>query len=550
MDVKMDLTDLKGRGNRIGPMAGTKVPAIEVRNISKVFPGVRANDRVCLAIYYGEVHCLLGENGSGKSTLINIMRGMEQPDAGTMLVDGEEILKMSPRKAIDMGIGAVYQHLTLVPVFTVAENIMLLGRRRKGDKGVFLNSRGRQAYLSRFAPILGADVDTTAPVGSLPLGQQQRVEIVKMIEGGYKVLIFDEPTSMLTPKGIEELEKMIHELRDEGYAILFITHKLNEALNVGDRISVMRRGRVVTSWGPEIVGALSRAQMQALILEAMFGKETGLVEEMAGVSGYVTGRTVRRAFPPEPVLELVDISVKARPGRGEVGVHGLSLTLCRGETLGIAGVDGNGQRELVEAIVGQRAVSSGDIRLRGRSVAKAAVRARRELGLHYVTDDRVGEGTLASLSVALNLVLKRIGEEPFWRHGRIREACVDETARKLVKEFDIRTTSAQSRCGTLSGGNIQKLILARELSFKPAVVIYSKPTHGLDFKTSLAVRDRIRALGETDGIASLLISTDMTELLNLCDRIAVLFKGRLMGTVENNTPEVNRKVGEMMLGVE
>jgi len=531
---------LQADGVRAGATAGPIGPAVEVREVSKAFPGVVANDRVSLAFHHGEVHCVLGENGAGKSTLMNILSGMYKPDSGAVMVEGREVTIDSPRRAIELGIGTVYQHPTLIPVFTVLENLML------GEGvGVRLDVEGGLRALDRFAKTLGLEVDPHAPASRLALGQQQQIEIIKALWSGSKVLILDEPTSMLTPQGIEELEKVISQLRDEGLAVIFITHKLHEALDLGDTVSILRGGRVVGSWGPDVVKTKSRSEMQALIVGAMFGEGAGSLEDVAEVRDGVTGRARRRGLPNEPVLELVKVSVEAL--RGEVGVHEVDLTLRRGEILGVAGVDGNGQRELAEVIAGQRSMVGGDIRLCGESIARAGVGRRQSLGLRYVTDDRIGEGTVGTLSVGLNLVLKRIGEEPFWRGGRIREEAIDQAACDLVEGFDIRTPGTETRCGTLSGGNLQKVVLARELSFDPKVVVYNKPTYGLDLKTTLAVRDRIRDLAESAGVAALLISTDLEEILDLSDRIAVLFRGRITGIVDN-APGVERHVGELMLG--
>lgn len=537
-NVTVDL--LQAGGVRDGTTAGPEGPAVEVREVSKAFPGVVANDRVSLAFHRGEVHCVLGENGAGKSTLMNILSGMYQPDSGAVVVEGREVAVDSPRRALELGIGTVYQHPTLIPVFTVLENLML------GEgTGVRLDVAAGLEALERFAKTLGLEVDPHALASRLALGQQQQVEIIKALWSGSKVLILDEPTSMLTPQGIEELEKVISQLRDDGLAIIFITHKLHEALDMGDRVSILRGGRVVGSWGPEVVRTKSRTEMQSLIVGAMFGDDAGSLEDVAEIRDGVTGKTERRELAPEPVLELAGVTVEAL--RGEVGVDGVDLTLRRGEILGVAGVDGNGQRELAEAVAGQRRLAGGDIRLNGRSIAKASVNERHTLGLRYVTDDRIGEGTVGTLSVGLNLVLKRIGEEPFWRSGRVCEEAIDEMACDLVEGFDIRTPGTETRCGTLSGGNLQKVVLARELSFGPKVVVYNKPTYGLDLKTTLAVRERIRDLAEKEGVAALLISTDLEEILDLSDRIAVLFRGRITGIVDN-ARGVERQVGELMLG--
>lgn len=514
-------------------------PVVEVRGVTKAFPGVLANDAVTVAFHAGEVHCILGENGAGKSTLVNILSGMCRPDAGLVLVDGSEVDLASPRAALDHGIGTVYQHSTLIPVFTVLENLMV-GRGR----GLRLDTKAARGVLERAAVDLGVQIDPEAPAGRLSLGQQQLVEIVKALGSGSRVLILDEPTSMLTPLGIAELEKVLLRLKAQGLAIVFITHKLREALAVGDQVTVLRRGRVVGGLGPDVVHGKARNELQAEIVGLMFGNEATALADVAEVRAGGGTRRTARAISEHMSLELVDVSVE--PGRGEVGIVDVSLVVHSGEILGIAGVDGNGQRELAEAIAGQRRVHTGDILLDGASIRHASVSKRQKLGLRYVTDDRLGEGTVSSLSVAQNLVLKRIGDAPFWRRGRIQEDAIAECAAELVDGFDIKTLDVGARSGTLSGGNVQKLVLARELSFEPRVVVFNKPTYGLDVKTTRAVRERIRRLAEDEGVAALLISTDLDELLDLCDRIAVLFRGRLTAAVEND-PGAELEIGRRMI---
>lgn len=519
-------------------VAAAVPPVVEVRGVTKTFPRVIANDGVTVAFYGGEVHCVLGENGAGKSTLVNILSGMYRPDAGLVLVDAGEVDIGSPRAALDHGIGTVYQHSTLIPAFTVLENLMV-GRGR----GLRLDKKAALGALERAAVALGVQIDPEARAGQLSLGQQQLVEIVKALGSGSRVLILDEPTSMLTPLGIAELEKVLLRLKAQGLAVVFITHKLREALAVGDRVTILRRGRVVGELGPDVVHVRPRSQLQADIVGLMFGDEVTTLVDVAGVPAEAGARRAPREISGHVSLELVDVSVEA--GRGEVGIVDVSLQVHSGEILGIAGVDGNGQRELAEAIAGQRRVQKGDILLDGTSIRHARVSQRQRLGLRYVTDDRLGEGTVSSLSVAQNLVLKRIGDAPFWRRGRIQKRAIAEWAAELVDGFDITTPDVGTRSGALSGGNVQKLVLARELSLEPRVVVFNKPTYGLDVKTTRAVRERIRRLADDEGVAALLISTDLDELFDLCDRIAVLLRGRLTGALDN-APGVELEIGRRM----
>jgi len=523
-----------------GSGSAAEGPAAELIGITKAFPGVIANNNISLTIWPGEVHCLLGENGAGKSTLMQILSGMYEPDSGTIRVFGREVRIDSPRKALELGVGMVYQHPTLIPVFTVLENLLLGGRGR-----LTLDRSGALKRFREYADLLGIDIDPGSLVGSLALGQQQQVEIIRALWKGSSVLILDEPTSMLTPKGIEELKEVVAQLKQSGLAVIFITHKLHEALDTGDRISVLRGGRLVGSLEPSLLHSTERSEIRSMVIEMMFGKETSGVTDVAEVKARATGRSLTRHLSGRAVLELVDVSVEAE--HGEVEVEGISFSLRAGEILGVAGVDGNGQRELAEAIAGQRRITAGDILLNGISLSGCSVAERQRMGLRYVTDDRMGEGICAPLSVGRNLFLKRIGQKPFWNCGRADEGAIRETAERLIKEYDIHTPGVESRCGALSGGNIQKVLLARELLFDPKVVVFSKPTHGLDLKTTGMVRERIRRLADEEGVAALLISTDLDEVLDLADRIAVMYRGRISGIVENREG-IEKVVGELMVG--
>ena len=520
------------------PTAGTHAPAVELIGISKSFPGVLANDEINLALERGEVHCLLGENGAGKSTLMSILAGMQRPDAGRILVDGSEVQISSPKRALALGIGMVYQHTTLVPTLAVLENLML----GVGD-GLSLDVRRARERFAELGEMLGLDVDPSAETGTLALGQQQQVEIARALWRGSRVLVLDEPTSMLTPAGVEELAKVLIRLTGQGLAVVLITHKLHEATAMGDRISVLRHGRLVGSILPEELSSGDTAALHDRIVRLMFATDPSRLPEAARPNHEVA-RPASRILPDEPVLELDSMTVT--PGPGEIGVRCIDLVVRPGEIMGVAGVDGNGQRELAEAIAGQRRIDGGDVRFGGVSIRKLRVAQRQRLGLRYVTDDRLGEGTVGVLPVGLNIVAKRIGQAPFWRHGRIRRAEIDRTARELIDRFDIKTPGPRTRTATLSGGNIQKVVLARELSFDPRFVVYNKPTYGLDIRTTISVRERIREQAAA-GVGALVISTDLDELLDLCDRIAVLSRGVLAGIVESG-PLAEDRVAQLMVG--
>ena len=518
----------------------TGAPLVELVGITKSFPGVLANDDVDLTLRRGEVHCLLGENGAGKSTLIGILAGLTRPDAGTIRIEGRETAIFSPRAALELGIGTVHQHSTLIPALTVLENLML-GDSRK----VRLDTAGARRRLVELAGLLGVEVDPDARALDLALGHQQQVEIVKALWRGSRVLILDEPTSMLTPQGVAELAKVLARLKEQGQAVIFITHKLHEALTLGDRISILRQGRLVGAIDRQTLQSKPPDELRAEIVRVMFGEEARAVAGVAELQEeLVEGRAdAAEAAAAEAVLELQEVT---SPGeRSELGVEDVSLALKQGEILGVAGVDGNGQRALAEVIAGQRTPARGNVLLYGAPVTRLSVSARQKLGLRYVTDDRLGEGIVGPLPVGLNLFLKRVGERPFWRHGRIQRRVVDRRAAELVREFDVRTPSVARRAATLSGGNVQKVLLARELSFDPKVVVFHKPTYGLDVKTTATVRELIRRLARGGG-ATLVISTDLDELLAICDRIAVLSRGRLVGVVTNG-PGAAEEVGRLLV---
>jgi ABC-type uncharacterized transport system ATPase subunit len=514
---------------------------IELRGITKSFPNVLANDDISLTLRGGEIHCLLGENGAGKSTLIGILSGLTRPDRGTILIDGRETPIPSPRRALELGIGTVHQHSALIPALTVLENLML------GDsRGLRLDEGKARTRLAELSGQLGVEIDPDARAADLALGHQQQVEIVKALWRGSRLLILDEPTSMLTPQGVAELAKVLDRLKEGGQAVIFITHKLHEALSLGDQISILRQGRLVGAISPEELRTRSHADLRAEIVRIMFGEEARTVAGVAELrEDLATARPERHvAEDAEVVLEVRGLSVA---GEGsERGVDDVSLELRQGEILGIAGMDGNGQRALAEAVAGQRHASHGHVLLYGGEVTRLGVSARQKLGLRYVTDDRLGEGIVGMLPVGLNLFLKRVGEAPYWRYGRIQRGVVDGRAAELVHEFDVRTPFVTTRVSTLSGGNIQKILLARELSFDPKVVVFHKPTYGLDVKTTATVRELIRRLADGGG-AALVISTDLDELIEISDRIAVLSRGRVVGTVPSGATAAER-VGELMIG--
>jgi simple sugar transport system ATP-binding protein len=510
---------------------GYETPIVELVGVTKRFPGVVANDRVDLAIRLGEVHVLLGENGAGKSTLVGMLSGLLRPDEGEIRVDGRTQAITSPRRALDLGIGAVFQHVMLVPTLTVAENVRLGGPwwRRPHRKALTKEIAETSEYI-------GVSIHPEAVTGALSLGEQQQVEIVRALMRGGRVLLLDEATSMLTPQGAEELGALMRRLVARGVAVVFITHKLKEAFAYGDRITVLRLGRKVGEIPPERLKAMDEGAATAEIVRLMFGSAPP--RSVAHAARPLQQEAAER----RPVLEVVDLDVPD----SHTPVSGATFAVAAGEILGIAGIDGNGQKQLAEALAGQRPMSGGRILLDAEPVERLDVAARRRLGLRYVSDDRISEATVASFPVATNFLLKQIGEAPFWNRGFDRPGAIAAHARRLVQDYDVRTPGVETPIGRLSGGNIQKALLARELSGSTKVAIYSKPTAGLDVQNIVATRRRILEAAEA-GVATILISTDLEELVELSDRLAVMSRGRIVGVVTRGE-DARREVGRLMVG--
>lgn len=516
-------------------------PAIELRGITKRFPGVVANDDITLDVFAGEIHVLLGENGAGKSTLIGILAGLQQPDAGTIAVHGRPVTIGSPRESLDLGIGTVFQQVQLVPSLTVLENLMLGGSSWRPLR--------RRPALTRFlelSDLLGVAIDADVPVGRLALGEQQQVEIMHALWRGERVLILDEPTSMLTPQGVHYLGEVMKRLRDKGVAIIFVTHKLREAHALGDRISVLRLGRVVGSIAQVELATMTEQQVTDKVVGLMFGNDgpSGRVGRLALEDRTARPDPNRIDRSAAPLLRLWGVATAAQSG--ECAVHDISFDLWPGEILGIAGVDGNGQKHLAEVLAGQRPAIAGSIVLRGVDIARGGVAERRRRGIAYVTDERHGEGTIATFSVATNLVAKEIGTPPLWRHGVSRWDRIHRHAREQIERHDIRTPSEHTAIGKLSGGNIQKVLLARELTGQAALVVFNKPTYGLDLQNTQLTRERI-VEGAVRGVAMIVISNELDELAAVSDRIGVMFQGRLNGIVANEE-NVDRRIGLLMTG--
>jgi simple sugar transport system ATP-binding protein len=519
-----------------GEDAGTtQIPAtklVEFESVTKRFPGVLANDAVSFALHPGEVHVLLGENGAGKSTLIGMLAGMQQPDSGVIRVQGRAGMIVSPARALAAGIGTVFQHGMLVPSLTVAQNLALGGRwwRRPGRAAV-------SARLAEICTALGLQVAPDAIVGELSLGEQQQVEIIRALWRGGKVLVLDEPTAMLAPPGIAALGLLMRRMAATGIGIVFITHKLDEALDFADRITVLRAGRISGALAPETLKTMPRATAIETIIGLMFATAAPATNK--------PDRVIRKLVQANaPVLQVIKAGMN--DARGRHVLRDISFSVQAGEIFGLAGIDGNGQRELAELLAGQ-AAGTGTVMLDGQDISGLDVAARSRLGLRYVTDDRLGEGTERGFPVSLNLLLKQIGSAPFWRFGLAQDRLIDQHATDLVRKFDIRTPSIDTPIGRLSGGNIQKALLARELSGSARAVIYCKPTYGLDLQNIEAARARILQAAAT-GIATILISTDMDEIIAMSDRIGVMVSGNLCRIIVNQG-DARAEAGRLMAGL-
>ncbi len=501
-------------------MPDATVPAVEMRGIVKRFPGVLANDHVDLTVRAGEIHALLGENGAGKTTLMNILYGIYHPDEGEIFVKGQRAQIRSPRDAIRLGIGMVHQQFRLVPSHTVAENVVL------GLPGnFFFPERAARQRLREFAQRYGLHVDPDARIWQLSAGEQQRVEIIKALYRGADILILDEPTSMLTPREIEELMSTARRMADEGHTVIFITHKLDEVFAVSDRVTVLRQGRVIAT------------------LETAHTDKRELARLMVGRD--VLFRLEKRPVAIGPtVLEVQDLHV--RSDRGLPAVRGASFSIAAGEILGIAGVAGNGQRELVEALAGLRPVEKGRVLLNGEDITNRPPRALVQRGVCYVPGERL-VGTVPNLSVAENLILKTYDQAPVCRGIFLDSQAIASHADALIERYAVATPSRETPLKLLSGGNIQRAILARETSSKPSLLIAAHPTSGLDVGATEYIRQVLMSQREK-GTAVLLVSEDLEEILQLSDRIAVIYNGEIMGILPADRADMET-IGIMMAGV-
>jgi simple sugar transport system ATP-binding protein len=505
------------------PSGQARIETLEMHGISKRFPGVLANDHVDFDVTSGEVHALLGENGAGKSTLMKILYGMYHPDEGEILLNGKPVTIASPNDAINLGIGMIHQHFMLVQTLTVAENVAL---GLPSSRGPLTDMDRVSKRILELAKIYGLKIDPEAYIWQLSVGQQQRVEIIKALYRGAALLILDEPTAVLTPQEVDELFVIMRQMVKDGHGLIFISHKLHEVVEISNRITVLRDGRKI--------GTRPTSEITKQILANwMVGREVGFAPDRGSVQ------------KGECRLQLENISCGS--DRGTPGLRGVSLELCSGEILGIAGVSGNGQRELAETITGLRKITSGRVTLEAQDVTGFDPGDLTDRMLSYIPEERMRDGMIKNFSVAENMILREHHKPPFSHSGFLNLRDISSHSDELIKKFRVKTPSHDTLAKNLSGGNIQKVVIAREFSRNPRVILAAQPTRGLDIGATEYVREQLLEQ-RRKGVAVMLISEDLDEILALSDRIAVIYEGQIMDIVprEKATPE---KLGLLMAGV-
>ena len=505
------------------PSGQARIDSLVMRGITKRFPGVLANDRVDFDVKSGEVHALLGENGAGKSTLMKILYGLYHPDEGEILLNGKPVTIDSPTDSINLGIGMIHQHFMLVQTLTVAENVAL---GLPSSRGLLTDLDRVSKRIIELADIYGLRIDPSAYIWQLSVGQQQRVEIIKALYRGAALLILDEPTAVLTPQEVDELFVIMRQMVKDGHALIFISHKLHEVIEISDRISVLRDGHMI---GTKRTSETTKQDLA----NWMVGREVGFAPDRG---------VVERG---EARLKLENVTCGS--DRGTPGLRGISLDVHAGEILGIAGVSGNGQRELAEAVTGLRKVTGGSVTLEGENVTNLLPGELTDRMLSYIPEERMKDGMIKDFSVAENMILREHHKMPYSRSGFLNLGEISRHSAELIKKFQVKTPSQETLAKNLSGGNIQKVVIARELSRSPRVIIAAQPTRGLDIGATEYVRQQLIEQ-RMDGVAILLISEDLDEILALSDRIAVIYEGQIMDIVprEEATPE---KLGLLMAGV-
>lgn len=501
----------------------TAAPVIEMRHIVKQFGEFRANDDINLEVRKGEIHALLGENGAGKSTLMNILTGLLQPTEGDILINGQKVTVDSPTKAAQLGIGMVHQHFMLIDAFSVTENIVL---GSETTKGLALDTKTAAAQITDLSVKYGLQVDPTAKVADISVGQQQRVEILKTLYRGADILIFDEPTAVLTPQEIGELIDIMHSLAAEGKSIILITHKLDEIRAAADRVTVIRAGQSIETF--PVAGVSSQE-----LADLMVGREVSFkTEKVAAQVGDV-------------VLDLQDVTVA--DARGVDAVNGLTLDVRAGEIVGLAGIDGNGQTELIQAITGLTPIKNGHVKLNGTDITNKAPRKITESGVGHVPEDRHRFGMQTDMTLAENMALQTYYKQPISKNGVLNSKAMDDLANRLTEQFDVRSAGIHVTGGSLSGGNQQKAVLARELDRDNSLVIVAQPTRGLDVGAIEYIHGQL-IKQRTEGKAVLVVSFELDEILNLSDRIAVINSGKIVGIVDAKDTN-KQELGLLMTGM-
>ena len=505
------------------PSGQARIDNLELRGISKRFPGVLANDQVDFDVKAGEVHALLGENGAGKSTLMKILYGLYHPDEGEIRINDRPITIASPTDAIGLGIGMIHQHFMLVPSLTVAENVAL---GLPSSRGLLTDLDRVSKRILELAKIYGLKIDPNAYVWQLSVGQQQRVEIIKALYRGAALLILDEPTAVLTPQEVDELFTIMHQMVRDGHALIFISHKLHEVVEISNRVTVLRDGRKI---GTRLTSEITKQ----ILANWMVGREIGFIPDR-GLTKLGECR-----------LQLDQVSCGS--DLGTPGLSNVSLELCSGEILGIAGVSGNGQRELAESITGLRKITSGRVTLESEDVTGFAPADLTQRMLSYIPEERMRDGMIKNFTIAENMILREHHKQPYSRSGFLNLRGISGHADELIAKFHVKTPSRDTLAKNLSGGNIQKVVLARELSRNPRVIVAAQPTRGLDIGATEYVREQLLEQ-RRKGAAIMLISEDLDEILALSDRIAVIYEGQIMDIVprDSATPE---KLGLLMAGV-
>jgi len=497
--------------------------------ITKKFPGVVANNNVDLDLHSSEIHSILGENGAGKTTLMNILSGMHQPDTGTIIVRDQKVKIRSPQDSLRLGIGMVYQHFTLIPNLTVMENLVL-----GFEDGLFLNLKRAEQRLQKISATYGLAIDPEKKIQDLSVSERQRTEILKILFHQSDVLILDEPTSMLSPAETKDLFQTLKSLRKTGKSVILITHNLSEALSISDRITIMRSGKNAGELSGDMLTAMDAKTASNRIFEVMF---RAVPEPRTQVA--------QKGFAAEPVLELKQ--VEALNSQGLVGLKRISFSVAKGEIVGVTGVDSESRRLLAEVIGGQRRTTAGKLLYRNRDITRTNIAQRFELGIRYVTDDRMNEGCVLDMTLSENAILQSYYRQPFSRFGILNPVNVQSFTGDLISCFGIRATGPHARVSTLSGGNIQKFILARNLSGGPDLIVCSNPTYGLD-ATTVQLIQQFLTEESRQGAAVLLITTDMDELFSCSNRIGVLFNGGISGFMDRSDATAE-KVGKLMLGI-